>query len=231
MKLNCIAVDDEPLALKKMEEYIGQTPYLNPLAFFDNGMDLLEYLRDNKTDILYLDIEMEGINGIQLIDVLKNKPQIILTTAYDSYAIKAFDLDVCDYLLKPISFERFLKASEKARNNLTIPTAVEKSKSKDYLFIRTESRLQRIDFNDIFFIEGLKEYLLIHTKQGKTITLQNFKSITELLPIDNFIRVHKSFIVALNKIESIERNRIKINKTHIPIGRTYKDEFYRKVDE
>lgn len=237
MKIKCIAIDDEPPALTQMEEYISRVPFLELLNSFDNGMSALEFLKENEVDLVFLDIEMEGFTGIQLLKVLKNKPFIILTTAYDSYAIQAFDLDVNDYLLKPISFERFLKSVEKVYDMKTnkkpavaasqpLPSV---SDEKNYIFVKTEYRMQRVDFKEILYIEGLKEYLIIKMITGRVITLQSFRHMEEMLPSSNFIRVHKSYMVALDKIEFIERNRIKIADKLIPIGDTYKKVFYEAL--
>jgi DNA-binding LytR/AlgR family response regulator len=171
-----------------------------------------------------------------MLKVLKNKPFVILTTAYDSYAIQAFDLDVTDYLLKPISFERFYKSAEKVYDIINekkqpaqITPSTLPSDEKNYIFVKTEYRMQRVDFKDILYIEGLKEYLIIKMVTGRVITLQSFKHMEEMLPASNFIRVHKSYMVALDKIEFIERNRIKIADKLIPVGDTYKKIFYEAL--
>jgi len=239
MKINCIAVDDEPPALLQMEDYISKVPFLNLLKTFDNAIDTIEFLKSNQVDLLFLDIEMESFTGIQLLKVIKNKPKVILTTAYDSYAIQAFDLEVSDYLLKPISFERFLKSVEKIfdgifqknnnTKNINIPSA--KENDDNYIFVKADYKMQRVNFKDILYIEGLKEYLIIKTLTGKVITLSNFKKIEERLPASNFIRVHKSFIVALDKIESIERHRIKIADKLIPIGESYYKSFFEVLEK
>ena len=233
--INCIAVDDEPPSLRQMEEYISKVPYLKLLATFDNAIDSMNYLKENPVDLVFLDIQMENLSGIQFLKLLKDKPRIILTTAYDSYALEAFDLDVDDYLLKPISFERFLKSTEKIHKKVTMekqpdPTvATELLENRDYFFIKTEFRVERIDFNDILYIEGLREYLGICTANKKILTLQNFNDILDTLPSSNFIRVHKSYIVAVNKIKSIERSHILIGDKLIPIGPKYKDDFFNTL--
>jgi two-component system LytT family response regulator len=241
MVINCIAVDDEPPALVQMEEYISRVPFLNLKASFDNAIQAIEYLKSNDVDLLFLDIEMEGFSGIQLLNILKKRPKVVLTTAYDQYAIKAFDLDVSDYLLKPISFERFLQSVEKIFDLLNKPipstkkenlnAVIEMHPSRNYMFVKTEYRMQRVDFNDILYIEGLKEYLIIQTQKEKILTLQNFKRMEDMLPSDNFARVHKSYIVALDKIISIEHNRIKIANKLIPIGDSYSKMFYKMLEE
>ena len=230
MTVKCIAVDDEPPALMQMKNYITRVPFLNLVGTFDNALDTIQFLNSHKIDVIFLDIEMEGLTGIQLLNVLKHRPKIIFTTAYDQYAIKAFDLDVTDYLLKPISFERFLQSVEKITAPQIPSNSDDKPKNenseRNYIFVKTEYRMQRVDFKDILYIEGLKEYLLIYTPQGKIITLQSFIKMEEMLSSDNFVRVHKSYIVALDKIENIEHNRIKIKEKLIPIGESYSKTFY-----
>ena len=236
MKIRCIAIDDEPPAIHQMEEYIKRVPFLDLISTFDNGISAIEFLKENEVDLLFLDIEMEGLTGIQMLKVIKNKPFVILTTAYDSYAIQAFDLDVTDYILKPISFERFFKAVEKVselmkekKQNVSVSNTQPLPEEKNYIFVKTEYRMQRVDFKDILYIEGLKEYLIIKMITGRVITLQSFKHMEEMLPSSNFIRVHKSYMVALDKIEFIERNRIKIADKLIPVGDTYKKVFYEAL--
>jgi DNA-binding LytR/AlgR family response regulator len=240
MKINCIAVDDEPPALLQMEDYIKRVPFLNLLKTFDNGLETLDFLKSNEVDLVFLDIQMEGFTGIQLINTLKKKPSVIFTTAYDRYAIQAFDLDVSDYLLKPISFERFIKAVEKVYDGINNQKKIVPASShveshnhdeKTFMFVKTDYRMQRVDFKEILYVEGLKEYLIVKTITGRVITLQNFKTMEEALPESNFIRVHKSYIVALDKIEYIERNRIKITDQLIPIGDTYRKIFFEKLDQ
>lgn len=229
MKINCIVIDDELPAIEQMEEYITRIPFLNLLESFDNAIEPINFLKSNSVDLIFLDIEMEGFTGLQLIKTLQHKPKVILTTAYDQYAIEAFDLNVSDYLLKPISFERFIKAIDKifdAYTETNIKTSSEPVYKLDYFFVKTEFRMQRVDFKDILFIEGMNEYLRINTTKEKIMTLQNFKYFEEILPKHNFARVHKSYMVAINKIDSIEKNRIKIGEKLIPISNTYKGAFY-----
>ncbi len=229
MKINCIVIDDELPAIEQMEEYITRIPFLNLLGSFDNAIEPINFLKSNSVDLIFLDIEMEGFTGLQLIKTLQHKPKIVLTTAYDQYAIEAFDLNVSDYLLKPISFERFIKAIDKIFDSYTetnIKTSNEPVYKRDYFFVKTEFRMQRVDFKDILFIEGMNEYLRINTTKEKIMTLQNFKSLEDILPKNNFVRVHKSYMVAINKIDSVEKNRIKIGEKLIPVSNTYKDAFY-----
>jgi len=231
MKISCIAVDDEPLALDKMKAFIAKVPFLDLKASFSNGIDTMEYLNHNQVDLMFLDIQMDDLTGIQLLEVLSNKPKVIFTTAYDQYALKGYELDVCDYLLKPISFSRFLQAVNKVYEAPAIPIVqqtqiVESTPQKDYTFLKTEYRMQKVNFDDILFIQGMKDYLMVRTVDSNIMTLMNFKKMEEILPSKKFIRTHKSYIVSVDKIESIERNRIKIGKELIPISDTYKADFY-----
>jgi DNA-binding LytR/AlgR family response regulator len=238
MKLKCIAIDDEPLALEIITAYIEKVPFLKLLKTFDNAIDSIDYIKNNKIDLMFLDIEMESLSGIQLIHALKERPEIIFTTAYDSYAVEGFELDAADYLLKPISFERFVKSVDRVYNNLKASrpkqegesqSTVRFSSSGNYIFVKTENRLQKVAFSEILYIEGQGDYLKIVTPSAKIMTLQNFKKFEETLPRDNFIRVHKSYLVAINKIESISRNRIKIGNTLIPVSDSYKNAFYEVI--
>lgn len=228
MSINCIVIDDELPAIQQMEDYISRVPFLKHLASFDNGIEPMSFIQSHDVDLMFLDIEMEGFTGLQLIKTLRNPPKIILTTAYDQYALKAFDLNVSDYLLKPISFERFMQSMDKifdAFKDRKVEGDTNPQYKRDYFFVKTEYKMQRVDYKDILYIEGMKEYLMIHTGSEKIMTLQSFSNIEEQLPVNNFVRVHKSFIVALSKIDHVEKNRIKIGERVIPVGDKYKDAF------
>jgi two-component system, LytTR family, response regulator len=238
MNINCVAIDDEPLALDIIKDYAKRIPFLNLIATFDNAMDCLSYLKDNKVDLMFLDIQMEELTGIQLLSVLKEKPQVIFTTAYDQFALKGYELDVLDYLLKPISFERFLKAADKAYDKIvskpeakSVVTEIIPQKTVDYCFVKSEFHLEKINFAEVLYIEGMGDYLMIHTASKKIMTLQSFKKAEETFPAGNFCRVHKSYIVAIDKIESIERNRIKIGSMLIPVSDSYKKEFFAIIEK
>lgn len=240
MEVKCIAIDDEPLALEIITAYIGKVPFLKLLKTFDNAIDSIDYIKKNKVDLMFLDIEMESLSGIQLIHALKDRPAVIFTTAFDSYAVEGFELDAADYLLKPISFERFVKSVDKVYNKLFSAqtkkenqgqTSVRVSSSGNYIFVKTENRLQKVAFSEILYIEGQGDYLKIVTPTARIMTLQNFKRFEETLPPENFIRVHKSYLVAINKIESITRNRIKIGNTLIPVSDSYKNAFYEAISK
>lgn len=221
--MNCIIIEDEPLATLRMKEYIAKVPFLTLLQSFESGLEAIAFLRAEKVDLVFLDIQMDELSGIQLLESLKERPEIILTTAFDEYALKAFELQVTDYLLKPFTFERFLQAvirvQDKMNNNSTAA----------YLFIKTEYRLQKVLFEDILYIEGMRDYRKIHCEKDKIMTLENFGELEGRLPATQFCRVHKSFIVALDKIVSVERGKIKIGDELIPLSDTFKDNFYRVI--
>ncbi len=224
MSINCIVVDDTPLAVEKLEGFIAQVPHLNLLKSFNNGLEAISFIKTNPVDLVFLDIQMEQFSGLQFLDSLQNPPQIIIVSAYSQYAVSGFDHSVTDYLLKPYSFERFLKAVDKVKTDL------ETTSIKEYMFVKTEYRMERVNFSDILYIEGKGAYLRIITQKAKIMTLQNFQHMENLLPADNFMRIHKSFIVALNKIESIERNRIRIGSEIIPIGLSYRERFIKMIN-
>ena len=234
MKVNCVAIDDEPLALDIIKEYCSKVPFLNLMETFNNPVDSIQYLMSNSVDLLFLDIQMDELTGIQLLNVLKTKPLVIFTTAYDSFALQGYELDAIDYLLKPISFERFMKAVDKVYDKLKMQQQIKNDATEqthyilpkdDYIFVKTEFRYEKIDFNDILYIEGMGDYLCIVTEKKKIMTLQGFRRMEESLSKNNFCRVHKSYIVAIDKIESVERNRIKIKEKFIPVSDSYKDSF------
>jgi two-component system, LytTR family, response regulator len=239
MRIDCIAIDDEPLALDIIRDYAKRLSYLNLLATFDNAPDSIDYLKRNQVHLMFLDIQMDELTGIQLLSVLKEKPLVVFTTAYDQYALKGYEFDAVDYLLKPISFERFIKAADKAydrlnqnnKNQVTAELPVNQASTVDYCFVKTEFHLEKVNFCDILYLEGMGDYIMIHTPIRKIMTLQNFKKAEETLPSDRFCRVHKSYMVALDKIESIERNRIKIGNTLIPVSDSYKKTFYDMVQK
>jgi len=228
MKINCIAIEDEPLALKKIMGFIGQVDYFNLLEGFNNAIDAIGFLKKNNVDLIFLDIRMKKLSGIQFLECLQNKPKVIITSAYDEYALKGYELDVADYLLKPFTFDRFLKSVDKVYNQLN---DTKSDSLNDYIFVKTEYRIEKIVLNDILYIQGMKDYLQIHTIDKKIMILKTFKNILEVLPSIDFQRVHNSYIVAISKISSIERNRILIGKDFIPISDNYKDKFYEILKE
>lgn len=228
MKINCIAIEDEPLALKKIKEFIELVDYLNLLEGFNNAVDAIGFLKKTPVDLIFLDIRMKKLSGIEFLESLQIKPKIIITSAYDEYALKGYELDVADYLLKPFTFERFLKSVDKVYNQLSVLVS---DSSNNYIFVKTEYRIEKIEIKDILYIQGMKDYLQIHTTDRKIMTLQTFKNLLEILPHVDFQRVHNSYIVSISKIENIERNRIRIGKDLIPISDSYKDKFYGILKE
>ncbi|MBU1014681.1 MAG: LytTR family DNA-binding domain-containing protein [Bacteroidetes bacterium] len=240
MIINCITIDDEPLALEKLKGYIDKIQYLNLLASFDNGADSLDYLKKNHVDLIFLDIQMDDFTGIQLLEALKIKPKVILTTAYDQYAIKGYELDVTDYLLKPISFDRFIKSVEKVYTILekesgsTIrlkESEMHTDKKGNFIFVKSDYKLQKVNFKDILYIEGMKDYLRIVTPEKRLMVLQNFRRMEDILPENKFIRVHKSYIISVEKIDSIGKKSLKVGEMNIPIGESYKKAFFDFLEE
>jgi len=197
MRINCIAIDDEPLALKKIKEFIGQVDYLNLLDVFNNAVDAIGFLKKNSVDLIFLDIRMKQLSGIQFLESLQSKPKVIITSAYDEYALKGYELDVVDYLLKPFPFERFLKSADKV---YTLMNGLRGGVANEFLFVKTEYRMERVALKDILFIQGMKDYLQIHTVDRKIMTLQTFKNLLESLPPVDFQRVHNSYVVSVSKI-------------------------------
>jgi DNA-binding LytR/AlgR family response regulator len=225
MVINCIIVEDEPLALKRTKDFVGRVPYLSLLASFTNGFEAIGFVKEHDIDLMFLDIEMDGFTGIELIESLSKKPQIIITTAYDKYALKGFELHVADYLLKPFGFDRFLSSVERVYDTIEKASKEEKG----YIFVKTEYRLERIAVDDILYIEGMGDYRNIRTMTKKVLTLQTFSELEKLLPKNQFCRVHKSYIVSVNKIISVERHRIKMLENLIPISDNYKERFYSLI--
>lgn len=231
MQIECIAIDDEPLALEKIEGFIGKIPGLNLVRTFDNPVEAMGWLKDNKPGIIFLDIQMEPLSGIQFLESMAVSSRIIITSAYNEYAIKGYDLNVTDYLLKPFSFQRFVQAVNKAMDYLSNHdvSKPEKRENEQFIFVKTEYRYEKVDLDEIIYIEGMKDYLRIICKNRKIMTLQSFARLEELLPPRNFCRVHKSYIVAVDKIKSVERGVIVISDVRIPVSNTYRDSFYSRI--
>lgn len=225
MTINCIIVEDEPLALKRTKEYVEKISYLNLLQSFDNGFEAIGFLKKQQVDLIFLDIKMDELTGIQMLESLKRKPYVIFTTAYSEYAVKGYELNVIDYLLKPFTIERFIQAVEKVSVQLDKTT----NDNRDFFFVKTGYCIEKIFFDDILFIEGMRDYRNIQTNTKKILTLQTFIELAKELPKSKFCRVHKSYIVTVKKIDLIERNRIKIKDKLIPISETYKENFFKLI--
>jgi two-component system, LytTR family, response regulator len=233
VQINCIAIDDEPLALSKLEGFISRVPDLKLVRTFDNAIEAVVWLKGNHADLIFLDIQMEQLTGIQFLEVTGTTSSIIITSAYDQYAIKGFELNVTDYILKPFSFQRFLQAVSKVIDQVSLNKNSRSSSSgnEGFIFVKTEYRLERVDIGQILYIEGMKDYLRIICNDKKIMTLQSFSKIEESLPKARFCRVHKSFIVSIDKIKSIERNVIVIAGQRIPVSNTYRESFFSRIKQ
>lgn len=233
MTIRCVIIDDEPIARKGLKEYVQDVEFLQLAGEFDNPLKATEILMKEKIDLLFLDIQMPKMTGMEFLKTLSHPPMVIFTTAYPQYAIEGFELNAIDYLLKPFSFERFWKAVMKARGlkesssppvvTTTVPA------EPDFFFIKSDNKLVKIQYDEILFVEALQNYVAVHTINKKYITYLTFRSIEEHLPASRFIRTHKSFIVAANKVESIEGNDITIGQHHIPISRTEREHVLQQL--
>jgi len=235
LKLRCIIVEDEPLARNLMTDYVSKVPYLELVQACATPLAALEVLRNEHVDLMFLDIQMPEITGISLLKTLQQKPLVILTTAYSQYAIESYELDVVDYLLKPITFDRFLKAVEKAAQRAQSQTQAPEpeipEKTLSYVFVKDGTKLVRVFWGDILYIEGLKDYVTIHTPNQKVITLQRMKTLELQLPADRFVRVHHSFIVSLKAIDAVHKNEVQIGNVMIPISDSYKKAFRELIEK
>lgn len=230
MKINCIIIDDEPLARKGLKEYVADVDFLQLAGEFDTPLKAAELISRGEVQLLFLDIEMPRITGLEFFRTLQQPPPVIFTTAYPQYALEGFEVNALDYLVKPISFDRFLKAALKAKEYYEVreKNVVETAQS-DFFFIKADSKLVKIFYNEILFIEALQNYVTIHTTDKKYMTYLTFRSVEEYLPAEQFIKVHKSYIVAASKIDSIEGNDILVGQRHIPVSRSQKDEVMEKL--
>lgn len=228
MSLTCYIIDDEPLAIEVIESHVSKIDGLEVKASFQNAVKAFQELRNNTVDVLFLDIQMPRLTGIEFLRTLKNPPKVIFTTAYREYALEGFELDVVDYLLKPVSFERFLKSVNKVFDSVSPKTsASEISIHRDehhYVFVPSDKKNVKICLEEILFIESKRDYILIKTESKEVSTYQTITYMEEHLPGEQFVRVHRSFIINLKKIESWSNNEIELADTTIPIGRTYKRE-------
>ncbi len=232
--IRCLIVDDEPLALDILTDYVEKVPHLQLIKATTSAFEALGMVQSGGIDLVFLDVQMPELTGIQFLKIINGKCSVILTTAYPEYALDGYDLAVTDYLLKPIAFDRFYKAVQKVQP-ISAPAPSEASinnpPAHDFIFVKTEHKIQKVSLDEILFIEGLKDYISIFTPAERIITLQNMKKMEEALPSVRFIRVHKSYIVSLDKIESIERSRIQIGDKIIPVGDTYRDYFFKLIGE
>jgi DNA-binding LytR/AlgR family response regulator len=228
--INTIAIDDEPLALQLVAGYIEKTPGLNLVGKFDNPLDAFDFMAGENIDLIFVDIQMPDLNGLEFTRAITKGPKVIFTTAYEKYAIEGFKLDVVDYLLKPFSYEEFFNAVQKALRLIRLEQkteTVQVESNHDFLFLKSEYKIRRINFNDILYIEGLKDYVKVYIKNEPkpVLSLTSLKLLEVKLPESKFMRIHRSFIVNLEKIDTIERSRIIFGKVYIPVSDQYKDKF------
>jgi two-component system, LytTR family, response regulator len=232
--INCMIIDDEQAAIDVIKHHIKNVPSLSLVAENISPVEALEVIYTQKIDLVFIDIQMPDLSGLDFIKLTKNRCKFILCTAYKQYALDGYEHNVVDYLLKPISFERFLQAVQKAQEMLN-PTnfgkEVNPSKSNDYIFVKTDGRLQKIVFSDILFVEGLGNYVTIITKKGRFVALLNIKDLEESLPAEIFMRVHRSYIISLDQIEFVEGNQIYLDSnTFVPLGETFKNQLWSALD-
>jgi len=229
--INAIIVDDEPLALDILESYIEKIPNINLLQRCGSAVEAFEIVRSGEVDLMFLDIQMPQMTGIEFLKSLKNPPLVVFTTAYSEYALDGYDLNVLDYLLKPIPFDRFMTAVNKAFDQLET-AEVSAEDTKDFIFVKSDKKLVKVRYTDILYIEGLKDYVIIRmTGSNRVITLQTMKSLEAKMPHDKFKRIHRSYIVALDKIEAVIGNMVEIEKKHLPIGKNYREQLLKIVNE
>jgi DNA-binding LytR/AlgR family response regulator len=226
--ISCIVVEDEPLAAERLRQYVLRIPYLNLAAVFDNGIDAMIYLKQHAVDLIFLDINLGEMTGIELLESINVTAQVVMITAYQEHALKGFELNVTDYLLKPYTFARFFQAAERVQHNTL--KAVVRNDLK-FIFIKTEYRLEKILLDDILYIEGMRDYRQIHLVNKKIMTLQTFTELEQQIPSTVICRIHRSYMVSISKIDSIERDRIRIKDTLIPISDTYKKQFMSIIDQ
>jgi two-component system LytT family response regulator len=227
MDINYIIIEDEPLAMLRIKQYAQNIPFLKILRAFDNALEAIIFMQTEKVDLIFLDIQMDGLSGIQFLETLKQRPEVIITTAFDEYAVKGFELEVADYLVKPFPFERFLQAVIRVQNKLKVD---QPGIQQPTIFVRSGYQHINIFLEEILFIEGVRDYRKINCRgDKKTMTSETFTILESKLPGNQFCRVHKSFLISLNKIESVEKDRIKIQNKLIPISDMYRADFYRLI--
>ncbi|MNK43439.1 Transcriptional regulatory protein YpdB [compost metagenome] len=233
MKIKCVLIDDEPLAIKVLENYFTNFTDFEVIATFTNSLEALDFINSTPVDAVFLDINMPMMTGFELISLIENKTKVIITTAFREFAAESYDLDVLDYLVKPIPLPRFIKCINKITTeyNLKNNIKVETAKGDSHIFIKVDKKMMKINIDEILFVEGMKEYIKVVTPDKTYITHKSLTSLSEELPSDRFLRIHKSYVIALNKVKSIEGNRVQIQSYNIPIGRNYSKEVKNKILE
>jgi DNA-binding LytR/AlgR family response regulator len=231
MKLKCLIVDDEPLAQRVLEKYVSELPGLELIGKCSDAIEAMEVLQEKDVDLIFLDINMPRLSGINFLKTYKNPPMVVITTAYTEYALESYELNVLDYLKKPFSFERFLQAVQKAEEKMkggVEPQETEKDE-REFIFVKANKKTINISLDSILYVEALGDYVKIFTHDGHIVTYQSLKGIERLLPSQKFYRIHKSYIVSLSKIKSIEGNMVHMEKGTIPIGNNYKQSFFQRI--
>ncbi|MEP0985145.1 response regulator transcription factor [Ekhidna sp.] len=216
MKIECCIIDDEPLARSGIEGYVEKIPYLKCIGMFSSAIDMLSQLDGLNPDLLFLDIQMPNLTGLEFLKSLKSPPKVIITTAYDQYALEGFELDVLDYLMKPIPFDRFLKAAEKAKGHF--------QNSQDSFFVKTDKRTEKVRFDDLMYIESMQNYVILNTRSGKHIVHTTLKTMLNQLPESKFTQIHKQYIINNQSVDAIEGNQVVIGPVKLPISRTYSED-------
>lgn len=222
-KIKCLIVDDEPLARKVVAKYVSEVNFLEVAAELDSAVQVMEYLSsDKEVDVIFLDINMPKLSGMEFLETMKDLPSIVITTAYREYAVESYEFDVLDYLIKPIEFSRFLKTVQKLEDKINEKeTSVKSSDSSEFIFLKADKRMVKVFFRDIYFIESLKDYVMVRTKYDDLIVHHNLQSFTALLPVDEFLRIHRSYTISLRYIKALNGNQIEIQGKLLPIGRNY----------
>lgn len=239
--IRCLIVDDEPLAGQLLAAYAERSPDLEVAKTFSNPIEALHYLSDNPVDLLFLDVQMPELTGLQLMKIARGDHQVVLTTAYQEYALESYEFAVTDYLLKPISLDRFLLAVEKVKDRMATdspasltnaaPAAAPLATTRDFLFVKSGHKTVRVSYDDIIRLESMSNYVMLHTAVEKIMTLENMAVLMEVLPAERFVRIHRSHAVALDKIDFIERNRVVIGEDYLPISDGYKEGFWAMVKD
>ena len=235
-EIKCIAVDDEPLALEVIKKFSAKTDQIKLLQVFNNPIEASTFLQNEHVDLIFLDIQMPDLNGMELLNSLTHPPMVIFTSAHEEYAIQSYEWDAVDYLLKPFLFERFLKAIHKAQK--VVNTMAEKPKEEErailnnpeYLFVKSDTRFFKVNFNDIKYIEGMRDYIAIHTRQQRILTLMSMTNILKRLPEEYFKRIHKSYIVGIRHISLVQNNKVKIGDIEVPVSNTYREDFLKFIE-
>ncbi|MFH6943291.1 LytR/AlgR family response regulator transcription factor [Flavobacterium sp. FlaQc-50] len=231
MAFKCIIVDDEPPATRILKNYVEKVSFLEEVGIFNDSLKALEFLNSNKVDVIFLDIQMPQLTGLQLSKIISKEVKVIFTTAYPDFALEGFELNAVDYLLKPIAFERFYQAVSKL--NAEVKTEIVPNNQKEFIFVKTDgkNKFQKVLLNDILYVESLQNYVCIHTSKEQIITHSSLKNVVESLPGNDFIQIHKSYVVALKHIESTDSFSVFMNGKELPIGATFKEAFFEKIEE